>query len=77
MNILTIYGNKTSLKPPSYSYYIRVPNGHGVLFLNDCHYHFSCDVYCLISSRYSYEEDSEVCKDVIIIKICLIATVTD
>ena len=47
LNIASIYGNVDYLYKPSFGYYIKVPLDKYILFINDCHFKYSCFIHCL------------------------------
>ena len=46
LNIISIGSYNHSIYLPSFAYNINIPYYHNLIFINDCHYDFSCDVYC-------------------------------
>ena len=47
IDIISIRGDSNSLYKPAYGYYINIPSyNFDMLFYNDCHYMFSCSMFC-------------------------------
>ena len=46
LNIISISAYNHSVYLPPYAYNINIPKKNTIIFLNDCHYDFSCDFYC-------------------------------
>jgi hypothetical protein len=46
LNIISIGSYNHSVYLPSFAYNINIPYYHTLIFLNDCHYDFSCEFYC-------------------------------
>ena len=49
INIIGIHGSKKSISVPSFGYNVIVPREYNIIFINDCHFYFSCSTYCYYS----------------------------
>ena len=63
LNIINVGVYNHSIYLPPFGYHINVPYKSILLFLNDCHYDFSCDFYCDLNflDDYDYFSCSDGC----------------